>query len=77
MTQLATAPRPRLAYDDASTPAEMFGDCRAAGLTLALPHPADAALASARRPDRPASRPAIEVPLETASMAGALHLHLS
>ncbi|RYP85641.1 hypothetical protein EKO23_11575 [Nocardioides guangzhouensis] len=64
---------PRLAYDDPSSPREMFGDCRAVGANLALVHPLDAARG------RPAPRtegPAIEVSVEAATMAGSLHLHL-
>jgi hypothetical protein len=32
-----SAPLTRLPYDDAATPDEMFGDCRAAGTALGLP----------------------------------------
>ena len=70
MSQL-TAPRAsghRLPYDDAATPREMFGDCVAAGQNLAIqPRPV-----AQRRP----APPALEVPVETALMASALHLHL-
>ncbi len=58
----------RLPYDDAASPHEMFGDCVAAGRNLAI-HPRPAA---ERRP----APPTLEVPVETALMASALHLHL-
>ena len=61
----------RLPYDDAASPHDMFGDCVVVSHHLAArpgPRPA-----SARR-RMPA--PAIAVPVETARMAGALHLHL-
>ena len=71
-----TAPvSPRLAYDDPSSPREMFGDCRAVGANLALVHPLDAAGAR-RRPVPRTEGPAFEVSVETATMAGRLHLHL-
>ena len=69
MSQM-TAPE-RLAYDDLATLEEMYGDCLAAGLNLPGTHPTAHPVASAR----PAP-PAIEVPVETALMASALHLHL-
>jgi hypothetical protein len=68
-----TAPE-RLAYDDLATLEEMYGDCLAAGLNLTGSHPA--APPPAASPVRPA-QPAIEVPVETALMASALHLHLT
>jgi hypothetical protein len=71
---------PRLAYDDASTPHEMYCDCQAAGLNLHVP------AARVREPmvtteaDFPEfqHRPGgpIQVSEATARMAGALHLHL-
>ncbi len=73
MSQLTApgAPGLRLPYDDAASLHDMFGDCVAVGQQLAArpgPHPATAR----RRPPAPA----IAVPVETARMAGALHLHL-
>ena len=70
MSQL-TAPE-RLAYDDLATLEEMYGDCLAAGLNLKETHPASHPATSPARP----APPAIEVPVETALMASALHLHL-
>ena len=69
MSQL-TAPE-RLAYDDLATLEEMYGDCLAAGRNL----PDTPSAHQADSPARPAT-PAIEVPVETALMASALHLHL-
>ena len=66
---------PRLAYDDLSTPPEMFGDCRAVGANLALAHPLDADR-SRRRPAPRTEGPVVEVSVEAATMAGRLHLHL-
>ena len=70
MSQL-TVPRAsghRLPYDDPASPQEMFGDCVAAGQNLTtLPRPV------ARRRPAPMT---LEVPVETALMASALHLHL-
>ena len=74
MSQL-TVPRVsghRLPYDDAATPHEMFGDCLAAGQTLAT-HLGPGPVTTLHRP----VTPAIEVPVETALMASALHLHLT
>ena len=70
MTQL-TVPRAsghRLPYDDPASPHEMFGDCVAASQNLAVP----------RRPvtRRRPTPLTLEVPVETALMASALHLHL-
>jgi hypothetical protein len=65
---LPRAPGHRLPYDDPASPHEMFGDCVAAGQNLAT-HPGPVA----RR--RPAPQ-TLEVPVETALMASALHLHL-
>ena len=62
----------RLAYDDLATLEEMYGDCLAAGLNLPGAHPTDHPVSSPARP----APPAIEVPVETALMASALHLHL-
>ena len=70
MSQL-TVPRAsgdRLPYDDPASPHEMFGDCVAAGQNLSI----------LRRPvaQRRPAPPTLEVPVETALMASALHLHL-
>jgi hypothetical protein len=70
---------PRLAYDDASTPHEMYGDCQAAGLNLHVPGvrvkepmvTTDAEFPEFQHfPGTP-----IQVSEATARMAGALHLH--
>jgi hypothetical protein len=70
MSQL-TVPRAsghRLPYDDPASLQEMFGDCVAAGQNLSIrPRPVTR--------QRPAP-PTLEVPVETALMASALHLHL-
>ena len=58
----------RLPYDDPASLEEMFGDCEAAGRNLAT-HPGPVA----RRRPTPLT---LEVPVETALMASALHLHL-
>jgi hypothetical protein len=69
----------RLAYDDASTPHEMYCDCQAAGPNLHLPAPrvpeplvtTDAEFPEfLHRPFGP-----IQVSDATARMAGSLHLH--
>ena len=61
----------RLAYDDASTPAEMSADCRAAQAALAWPvHAAAARLA------REQGKQSIEIPEAAARLAGALNLQI-
>jgi len=71
---------PRLAYDDASTPHEMYYDCQAAGLNLHLPAPPVREPMVTTDADFPEfqHRPAgsIQVSDATARMAGAMHLHL-
>jgi hypothetical protein len=70
---------PRLAYDDPSTPHEMYGDCQAAGLNLHVPAPRlkePMVTTDAEFPEfqhYPASP--IQVSEAAARMAGALHLH--
>ena len=73
------AAHPRLAYDDASTPHEMYCDCQAAGQNLHVPAArvkeplvtTDAEFPEFQRfPATP-----IHVSEATARMAGALHLH--
>jgi hypothetical protein len=70
---------PRLAYDDASTPHEMYCDCQAAGLNLHVPVPRVAEPLVTTDADFPEfqHRPAghIQVSEAAARMAGALHLH--
>jgi hypothetical protein len=70
------AAQPRLAYDDASTPHEMFCDCQAAGLNLHVPAPRATEPIVTTDEDFPEflHRP-IQVSEATARMAGALHLH--
>jgi hypothetical protein len=63
---------PRLAYDDASTPADMRADCLAVQETLARPL-ADAA---SRLSAEQVKRAEIEIPEAAARLAGALHLQL-
>ena len=70
----------RLAYDDASTPHEMYHDCQAAGLNLRLQRVAEAAsqpAPSSRFEDyRAVAKPEIKVSDAAARLAAALHLHL-
>jgi hypothetical protein len=62
----------RLAYDDASSPAEMSADCRAVAVALRRPAP------SIRYEDYPRELPkrGIEVPEATARLAAALNLQV-
>ncbi len=72
----------RLAYDDASTPAEMSADCRAAGRNLHLERAAAAAIADVRPSlhfeDYPREVAKREIRISDAAtrLANALHLHL-
>ena len=78
----------RLAYDDASTAAEMTSDCHAVEAALHLPQRRSAAERAARAAVRPApsilfedyprevKKPSIEVSEAAARLAAALHLHL-
>ena len=78
----------RLAYDDASTSAEMSSDCRAVEAALHLPERRSAAERAARAAVRPAPsilfedyprevrKPSIEVSEAAARLAAAIHLHL-
>lgn len=69
----------RLAYDDASSPHDMYGDCQAAGQNLHVPLPRvkePMVTTDAEFPEfqhYPATP--IQVSEATARMAGALHLH--
>ncbi|GAA2148074.1 hypothetical protein GCM10009844_26070 [Nocardioides koreensis] len=78
----AAKPSHRLAYDDASTPAEMSADCRAAGKNLHLERAARAAVAPAPSlhfedyPREVGKRGEIEISEAAARLADALHLHL-
>jgi hypothetical protein len=65
-------PAQRLAYDDASTPAEMEADCRA--VQAALTRPLAAAARDLAREQHKAAE--IEVPEAAARLARALHLQL-
>ena len=76
-----TGPALRLAYDDASTPAEMHADCRAVGERLRLERAARAAVRPAPSihfEDFPqeVAKPEIEVSAAAARLAAALHLQL-
>jgi hypothetical protein len=62
---------PRLAYDDASTPAEMQADCRAVQASLTRPLAAAAVELSREQP-----KPEIEISAAVARIAGALHLQV-
>ena len=70
---------PRLAYDDASSPHDMYGDCQAAGLNLHVPAPRvkePLVTTDAEFPEFqhfPATP--YQVSEAAARMAGALHLH--
>ena len=70
---------PRLAYDDASTPHEMFCDCQAAGLNLHVAAPRVREPMPTTDADFPEFQHQpfgpIQVSEATARMAGALHLH--
>ena len=69
---------PRLAYDDASTPHEMYCDCQAAGLNLHAPAPRvrePMPTTDADFPEFQHLAGPIQVSEATARMAGALHLH--
>jgi hypothetical protein len=59
---------PRLAYDDAATPAEMSADCLAAQAALAWPVRAAAARLAAEQDKR-----AVEVPEAAAALARAIY----
>ncbi|MFC4786572.1 hypothetical protein ACT8ZV_19010 [Nocardioides sp. MAHUQ-72] len=78
----AAKPPARLAYDDASTPAEMSADCRATGANLRLQRVAAAAVRPApsiRFEDYPrevTKRGEIEITEAATRIANALHLHL-
>jgi len=65
-------PSARLAYDDASTPAEMQADCLAVQASLTRP----LAAAADRLSQEQAKRAEIEVPAAAARLAGALNLQL-
>ncbi len=77
----------RLAYDDASTTAQMAADCRAAEVALHLPTRPTAAERAARAAVKPApsilfedyprevKKPNIEVSEAAARLASAMHLH--
>ena len=68
----ASRPTSRLAYDDASTPAEMRADCLAAQAALALPLTAAAGRLSHEQP----KRAEIEIPAAAARLARAINLQL-
>ena len=87
MTDSHSPSRPltRLAYDDASTPAEMSADCRAAGRNLKLHQLEKAArVALEREPTslhfedypREVGKRDIRISDAAARIANALHLHL-
>ena len=69
----------RLAYDDASTPHEMYCDCQAAGLNLHVPAPRAVEPLITTDADFPEFQHKpfgpIQVSEATARWAGALHLH--
>ena len=75
-------PTTRLPYDDASTPAEMSADCRAAGRNLRLERAAEAAVRGAtpslRYEDFPREVGKRDIRISEAAtrIASALHLHL-
>ena len=62
----------RLAYDDASSPAEMQSDCRAVQVSLTQP----LAVAADRLSQEQPKRAEIEIPAAAARLAGALNLQL-
>jgi len=59
---------PRLAYDDASTPAEMHSDCLAAQAALTRPLAVAAVRLSQEQPKR-----SIEIPAAAARLAHAIY----
>ena len=63
---------PRLAYDDASTPAEMSADCLAVHASLTRPLTA----AADRLSQEQRKRAEIEIPAAAARLAGALNLQV-
>jgi len=66
----------RLAYDDASTPHDMYGDCQAAGANLHLPvrtTPVPRRIGLERYRQQPPT--VFIVHDEVAATAGRLHLH--
>ena len=63
---------PRLAYDDASTPAEMQADCLAVQASLTQPLAAAAGRLAQEQP----KRAEIEIPAAAARLAGALNLQV-
>lgn len=65
-------PVQRLAYDDASTPAEMRADCQAVQIALTRPLTA----AADRLSQEQSKRAEIEVPAAAARLASALNLQL-
>ncbi len=72
---------PRLAYDDASSPHDMYADCRVVGVRLRWDRIAQAAARPApslHYRDFPTDLPKreIEVTEAAARLAAALHLHL-
>ncbi len=62
---------PRLAYDDASTPADMEADCLAVQASLTGPLAAAASRLSREQPKRE-----VEISAAAARLAGALNLQL-
>ena len=83
MTAAHPSPRPatRLAYDDASTPAEMSADCRAAGENLHLQRAARAAVRPApsiRFEDYPreVAKRDLEISQAAARLAAAMNLQV-
>jgi len=78
-------PEPRLAYDEAATPAEMHADCEAAGRNLGLDHRLERAARCAVGPapsihydelPREVPKRNIAISEAAARLANALHLHL-
>ena len=79
--QQPAGPAPRLAYDDASSPAEMSADCREVQHLLRLERAARAAVRPApsihfEDYPREVGKRDIEISEAAARLADALHLHL-
>lgn len=68
---------PRLPYDDAVSPHEMFGDCQAAGAELGLSVTATQVSPVLAPPAAQTDLSQVAVPDSAAQLADSLHLHLS
>ncbi|CAM3290961.1 hypothetical protein NODU109028_09660 [Nocardioides dubius] len=68
---------PRLPYDDAVSPHEMFGDCQAAGAALGVAVTPDQVSPALAPPASQTDLRQVAVPASAAQLAGSLHLHLN